>query len=173
MYRIRITRPEHPQTLLRLNLGIAGIESYQEVYLTKDAHSFSTLEFVQAVIRQLLDARHDSTNEAAQVAWAFKVHILRFEPWKKFEPTEEERALGIVAQVDELTSPEDWAKRMIKGATLDILSDGHVVEKFAFEVPEDFDVNTLAPLEYGSWAVSETDGAFFAGVVNGYTKPKM
>lgn len=149
-YRVRITRPEHPQVLLRINRGSdQQIHSYQEVFRGKEASSFDSLPFAKAIVQQLRDARHDSTPPAAQIAWAFKVAILRFEPWKKFEPTLEEIEQGYRPVLDEQTAPEDWAKRMIRGATLDILAQqGGVVESYPFEVPADFDVETLEPLEY-------------------------
>ena len=172
-YRIRITRPEHPQSLLLLNLAPPGqIQSYQEVFRGSEASRFDTLEFAKAVVQQLIDARHDSESPAAQVAWAFKVSILRFEPWKKWEPTAEEYAQGMRAIVDDQTAPDDWARRMIRGATLDILGQqGGVVEQFAFEVPADFDVETLEALDYVFMGPKRTEPekASFAG---GMTRPK-
>ena len=148
-YRIRITRPEHPQVLLRMNRGDNWlVESFQEVYRGSEASVFDFIEFAKAIVQQLRDARHDSESPAAKIAWDFKVKILRFEPWKKYEPTVEEIEQGYKPVLDTETAPEDWAKRMIKGATLDILGGGRVFESFPFEVPEDFDVNTLEPLDY-------------------------
>ena len=84
-YRIRITRPEHPQVLLRINRDEKYlVQSYQEVYRGREASEFDFLAYAEAVVQQLRDARHDSTTPAAKIAWAFKVAILRFEPWKKY-----------------------------------------------------------------------------------------
>jgi hypothetical protein len=148
-YRIRITRPEHPQTLLRINRDEKYlVQSYQEVYRGREASEFDFVDFAKAIVQQLRDARHDSETSAAKIAWAFKVAILRFEPWKKYEPTAEEIEQGYLPMLDEETAPEDWERRMITGATLDILGGGHVFESYPFEIPADFDVATLAPLEY-------------------------
>lgn len=176
-YRIRLTRPEHPQCLLLVNLAPPGqILSYQEVFRGSEATRFETLEFAKAIVQQLRDARHDSELAAMQVAWAFKVRILRFEPWKKWEPSPEEYAQGMRAIVDDQTAPDDWAKRMIRGATLDILGQkGGVVEQFPFEVPTDFDVETLEPLDYVYMGAKRADveKPFFAGRVDGMTRPKF
>lgn len=175
-YRIRITRPEHPQCLLLVNLAPPGqIASYQEVFRGSEATRFEALEFAKAIVQQLRDARHDSELSAIQVAWAFKVRILRFEPWKKWEPTAEEYAQGMRPIIDEQTAPDDWARRMIRGATLDILSQkGGVVEQLPFEVPADFDVETLEPLDYVYKGTQRTESEkpFFAGRVDGTTRPK-
>lgn len=148
-YRIRITRPEHPQTLLRVNRGADWLtESYQEVYRGSEASVFDFLDYAKALVQQLRDARHDSESREAKIAWAFKVAILRFEPWKKFEPTPEQIDEGYLPVLDSETAPDDWARRMITGAKLDILGGGKVFESFPFEIPEDFDVETLEPLQY-------------------------
>jgi len=118
------------------------------VYRGSEASVFDFLAVPKAIIQQLRDARQDSELSAVQMAWAFKVEILRFEPWKKWEPNEEERAQGFKPVIDAETAPDDWAARMIKGATLDILHEGKVVESSPFEMPDDFDVATLVPLDY-------------------------
>jgi hypothetical protein len=103
------------------------------------------------------------------------LRILRFEPWKKWEPTAEEYAQGMRAIVDDHTAPEDWAKRMIHGATLDVLDQkGGVLEQFPYEVPANFDVETLEPLDYVYMAAkrTEVEKPFFAGRVDVMTKPK-
>lgn len=155
-YRIRITRPEHPQVLLRINRDEKYlVQSYQEAYRKSEASEFDFLDFAKAVVQQLRDARHDSESPAAKIAWAFKVVILRFEPWKKFEPTAEQLEEGFLPVLDEETAPDDWRRRMITGAKLDILGDGKVFESYPFEIPEDFDVETLPPLNYVSTAASK------------------
>jgi hypothetical protein len=71
-------------------------------------------------------------------------------------------------------APDDWAKRMIKDAKLDIISAGKLIESFPFEIPADFDVASLEPLDYaGSVLENITKPIFAGGVVSGMTRPKL
>lgn len=174
-YRIRITRPEHPQILLRVDHTESWeILGFQEVYRVSEASSLEHLFIAGAIIAMLRDARPDNTTPVGQLAWQFMLHILRFEPWKKSEPTAEEAEAGAKPVLDTSTAPDDWARRMIRGATLDILDQkGGVVDRFSYEVPANFDVGSLEPLDYTTAVSSPQTEVDKLEQDAGYEQPKV